>query len=140
MKTRSYGNNSPVKVACGVIFNDDGYVFVCRRKQEKSLGGHWEFPGGKVEEGESLQECLKRELLEELDMEVDVKDHLKTVLHDYGTFQIELVAFSCDFRRSSLVMTDHDKFEWVNVSALLVKNLAPADVPIAECLASIFDK
>lgn len=122
MKLIPYESDSPIKVTCGVIFNEDGNVFICRRKQEKSMGGYWEFPGGKVEEGESLQECLKRELLEELDMEVKVNQHLKTVLHDYDTFKIELVAFTCYFQRSSYLMTDHDKYEWVDVSAILEKN------------------
>lgn len=114
--------------------NNEGKVFVCRRKPEKSMGGFWEFPGGKVEEGESLEECLKRELVEELDMEVLVTSHFKTVIHDYGTFKVELISFLCEFEHSSYQLIDHDSYEWVQVSELLDKKLAPADVPIAECL------
>lgn len=119
-----------IKVTCGIIFNDEDKVFLCRRNPEKSMGGYWEFPGGKVEEGESYEECLKRELLEELDMDVRVKDHFITVKHDYGTFEIELIAFICHFQTSSFALMDHDRYEWVKVSNLLDKELAPADVPI----------
>ncbi|ELL9328548.1 (deoxy)nucleoside triphosphate pyrophosphohydrolase [Vibrio fluvialis] len=121
-----------LKVTCGIIFNDEGKVFICRRKPEKSQGGYWEFPGGKVEEGESLEECLRRELLEELDMDVQVKEHFKTVQHDYGTIQVELIAFTCQFIRSNYELVDHDRYEWIDINKLLEKMLAPADAPIAE--------
>ncbi len=127
---------TPIKVTCGIIMNNEGKVFVCRRKPEKSMGGFWEFPGGKVEEAESHEECLKRELLEELDMEVQVNEHFKTVFHDYDAFQIELISFLCKFQQSTYALTDHDLYEWVSTSELLEKQLAPADVPIAECLSS----
>ncbi|ELV8552502.1 (deoxy)nucleoside triphosphate pyrophosphohydrolase [Vibrio fluvialis] len=125
-----------LKVTCGIIFNDEGKVFICRRKPEKSQGGYWEFPGGKVEEGESLEECLRRELLEELDMDVQVIEHFKTVQHDYGTIHVELIAFTCQFLRSSYKLEDHDLTEWVDVFKICDKDLAPADLPIGKCLAS----
>ncbi len=123
-----------IKVTCGIIFNDEGKVFLCRRKPEKSQGGLWEFPGGKVEPGESYEDCLKRELLEELDLEVKVKEHFKTVQHDYETFQGELIAFTCHFVRCSYMMIDHDRYEWVGISDVVRKELAPADIPIAQIL------
>ncbi|MBT0094272.1 (deoxy)nucleoside triphosphate pyrophosphohydrolase [Vibrio alginolyticus] len=127
-----------IKVTCGIIFNDEDKVFLCRRKPEKSMGGYWEFPGGKVEEGESYEECLKRELFEELDMDVRVNDHFITVQHDYGTFEIELIAFICHFQTSSFVLMDHDRYGWVKISNLLDKELAPADVPIWNSLIARF--
>lgn len=120
-----------VKVVCGVIFQNDK-VFICRRKQGKALGGLWEFPGGKVEEGEEYRESLVRELDEELGMQVDVRDHFKTVVHAYEKLTIELIAFACAFRTATLNMTDHDAYEWVNPSELVNWNLAPADIPIAQ--------
>ncbi|GDY28262.1 DNA mismatch repair protein MutT [Agarivorans sp. Toyoura001] len=125
-----------IKVTCGIIFNDEGQVFICRRKPEKPMGGYWEFPGGKVEESESYEECLKRELLEELDMDVLVKEHFMTVLHNYGSFNIELISFLCDYQRSSYKLVDHDKFKWLDVNLLAKKRLAPADIAIAEKLDS----
>ncbi|WP_197086609.1 NUDIX domain-containing protein [Sphingobacterium sp. IITKGP-BTPF85] len=64
------------KVLCGLIIKDQ-QILICRRKPEKSLGGYWEFPGGKLEEGETYEECLAREIQEELDLRVTVKNHLK---------------------------------------------------------------
>ncbi len=114
--------------------NNEGKVFLCRRKPEKSQGGSWEFPNGKVEPGESYEDCLKRELLEELDMEVQVKEYFKTVLHDYENFQVELVAFTSLFIRASYTLVDHDQYVWIDVSMLSKMALAPADAPISLCL------
>jgi len=127
-------DKAPIKVVCGVILNDERKVFLCLRMKEKSMGGYWEFPGGKLENGESYKECLERELLEELDMRVKVEERLITVLHDYGSFKIELIAYYCCFQESSYEMTDHDQYEWVDIPSIFQKNLAPADIPIAECL------
>ncbi|MFM7683912.1 MAG: NUDIX domain-containing protein, partial [Bacteroidota bacterium] len=64
-----------IRVVCGVVF-DNEKVFICRRKQGKSLAGYWEFPGGKIEGSESFEQALKRELNEELEMEVVIKDFI----------------------------------------------------------------
>ncbi|ULQ55428.1 (deoxy)nucleoside triphosphate pyrophosphohydrolase [Flavihumibacter rivuli] len=120
-----------IKVVCGIIFNDNK-VFICRRKPEKALGGYWEFPGGKIEEGETNEISLCRELFEELGMKIEVKDYFITSHHDYGNFTIELIAYRCKFIGASFQLTDHDKFEWVSVSEITKWNLAPADIPIAK--------
>ncbi|MFA4977167.1 MAG: NUDIX domain-containing protein [Sphingobacterium sp.] len=69
-----------ITVVCGIIFKDD-LVLICRRKPEKSLGGYWEFPGGKVEDGESNEESLLRELIEELNLKVKIKQHFFDTVH-----------------------------------------------------------
>ncbi|MGB1518467.1 MAG: NUDIX domain-containing protein, partial [Crocinitomicaceae bacterium] len=65
-------NNSIITVICGIITNAEGKIFIARRKKDKSLGGKWEFPGGKIEKDETQEECLQRELNEELNMQVKV--------------------------------------------------------------------
>ena len=120
-----------IRVVCGIIFKDNR-VFICRRSPEKSLGGYWEFPGGKIEQGESNEEALSRELLEELGMKVDVKDYFGTNFHTYEKFTIELIAYKCNLIDANFQLTDHDSFEWVHIKDLSKWSLAPADIPIAK--------
>jgi len=119
------------KVVCGIIFKDD-LVLICRRKPEKSLGGYWEFPGGKVEGTESYEESLLRELIEELNLKVEIKEHFFDTVHDYDKVAIKLISFICETSGTVVASTDHDQLKWVKVIDLLNWKLAPADIPIAE--------
>ncbi|WP_367209128.1 (deoxy)nucleoside triphosphate pyrophosphohydrolase [Sphingobacterium sp. R2] len=119
------------KVVCGIIFKDD-LVLICRRKPEKSLGGYWEFPGGKVEDGESYEESLLRELIEELNLKVEIIEHFFDIVHHYDNGAIELISFICKTQSIATESTDHDLLEWVEVDDLLNWKLAPADIPIAK--------
>ncbi|WP_313182518.1 (deoxy)nucleoside triphosphate pyrophosphohydrolase [Sphingobacterium siyangense] len=120
-----------ITVVCGIIFKDD-LVLICRRKPEKSLGGYWEFPGGKVEDGESNEESLLRELIEELNLKVKIKQHFFDTVHQYDNGAIELISFICETENIASESTDHDQLEWVKISDLLNWKLAPADIPIAK--------
>ncbi|MDR3007186.1 MAG: (deoxy)nucleoside triphosphate pyrophosphohydrolase [Sphingobacterium sp.] len=126
-----------IKVVCGIIFKGD-LVLICRRKPEKSLGGYWEFPGGKVEGTESYEDSLTRELIEELNLEVEIKQHFFNTVHHYEKITIELISFICETENIATKSTDHDKLEWVEVSDLLNWKLAPADIPIAKELIEEF--
>ena len=125
-----------IKVVCGIIRRDQK-VFICRRKAQKDLGGYWEFPGGKVEDKESYEKALKRELIEELGMHVEILDHFKTVIYKYPDFTIELIAYNCNFIDATFTMTDHDAFEPVKLQELNNWKLAPADIPIANSLIEL---
>lgn len=124
-----------VSVVCGIIFKEDK-ILLCRRKTEKSLGGYWEFPGGKVEPNESETDALIRELKEELSIKVEIQKHFKTSHHKYERVQIELIAYLCKFIQTDFILTDHDDIKWVKKIELLSFNLAPADIPIAKALAA----
>ena len=124
-----------IEVACGIIYKDDE-VLICRRNKNKDLGGYWEFPGGKLESNESAEQALQRELTEELEMSVRVKTHFTTVIHNYGSFTIKLIAYKCDFIEASFKLIDHDKYEWSPIDKIMSKKIAPADIPIAEKLIS----
>ncbi|MNI15219.1 (deoxy)nucleoside triphosphate pyrophosphohydrolase [Sphingobacterium paramultivorum] len=126
-----------ITVVCGIIFKDD-LVLICRRKPEKSLGGYWEFPGGKVEDGESNEESLLRELIEELNLKVKIKQHFFDTVHQYDNGAIKLISFICETENIASESTDHDQLEWVKVSDLLDWKLAPADIPIAKKLIEEF--
>lgn len=125
-----------IKVVCGIIF-DNEKVFICRRKQGKSLAGYWEFPGGKIEGSESFEQALKRELHEELEMEVVIKDFIGKSKYNYDKFQIELFGYESQLINYNGKLTDHDSYEWIDISKLNEYNLAPADIPL---IAMIIDK
>lgn len=120
-----------IKVVCGIIFKGDK-VFICRRNPDKSLGGYWEFPGGKVEDGEQYENSLIRELDEELGMKVIIRAYFKSVVHTYEKFTIELISYKCDFQDANFKMRVHDRYEWTNVQDLNRWKLAPADIAIAK--------
>ncbi|MBD1433769.1 (deoxy)nucleoside triphosphate pyrophosphohydrolase [Sphingobacterium sp. DN00404] len=122
-----------IKVVCGIIYKDSR-VLICRRKVEKSLGGYWEFPGGKVEDFETNEDSLKRELLEELGLDVAIDYHFMDNTHQYDTGTIQLISFKCSTGQSEIKLVDHDRIEWVPTSTLLNWKLAPADIPIAKAL------
>jgi 8-oxo-dGTP diphosphatase len=126
-----------IKVVCGIIYQD-GKVFICRRRPGKHLEGYWEFPGGKIEPNEDGKDSLARELKEELDMEVQIRDYFATSNYSYESLTIELIAYHCDLVRYSSKLTDHDKFEWISPGDLLKWKLAPADIPLAKKLAKIY--
>jgi len=83
------------EVAAGVIRDDDGRLLIAQRLADDMLGGMWEFPGGRCEAGESLRECLRREIREELGLEIEIGERLTTVHHAYSHFRITLHAFHC---------------------------------------------
>src|SRR5512136_491120 len=90
--------SSPVPhkfIGVAVIWNGEGQILIDRRKQNGLLGGLWEFPGGKQEDGETVQACIRREILEELAIEVEVGEHLVNVEHAYTHFRVTLNVYHC---------------------------------------------
>lgn len=122
-----------LKVVCGIILNENK-ILIVRRRKEKSLGGYWEFPGGKIEASESDVEALCRELIEELGMKVENVKFFITSIHKYDSGTIELIAYTCKFIDATFDLVDHDAFEWIEISDLINWKLAPADIPIAHTL------
>lgn len=122
-----------IKVVCGIIYNDNK-VLICRRKIELSFGGYWEFPGGKIEKGESHETSLTRELMEELGMIVEIKEHFDTSIYNYGEITIELIAYKCVYIEAKFNLIDHDKIEWVYIKDLINWDFAPADISIVNHL------
>jgi len=123
----------PIKVVCGIIWKD-GKVFIARRKPNKSLAGFWEFPGGKLEEGEKAETALCRELEEELGMKIKISDFFGSKVHHYDTFSIELSAYTCEFLSASYQLTDHDEIAFVPINNLSNYQIAPADLFIVDLL------
>jgi 8-oxo-dGTP diphosphatase len=118
-------------VVCGLLENAEGQILLCQRPEGKSQAGLWEFPGGKVDAGESEEEALKRELLEELGCEVEVGLELTPVVHHYDGFSIRLIPFLVTCLNEPKAL-EHAAIEWVDVTRVRAYDLAPADVPIFE--------
>lgn len=124
---------TPTHVVAAVL-QKDRRVLIARRKEGKSMAGFWEFPGGKVEEGEDPKEALKRELQEEMDVLVTVGDFVGECVHDYPNFTIRLSAYACFTKDEILSSTDHDQIKWILPKEWSDYDLAPADIPIMKQL------
>ena len=115
-----------IEVAAGVVKNAEGRILICRRKGE--LEGLWEFPGGKREKGETFQQCLERELMEELELEVEAGDTLGSVLRRDGEKTIWLVFVSGTVKaESELALHVHGKATWVLPEEMGSYEFCPAD-------------
>lgn len=115
-----------IEVAAGVVKNAEGRILICRRKGD--LEGLWEFPGGKREKGETFQQCLERELMEELDLPVEAGDTLGSVLRRDGDRTIWLVFVSAEAKETAeLALHVHGKAAWVLPEEMAQYEFCPAD-------------
>jgi 8-oxo-dGTP diphosphatase len=121
-----------IEVAAGLILDEAGRLLACRRPEGKHLGGKWEFPGGKVEDGESPAGALVRELEEELGVAVDIGQALTPVVWDYGRGQIRLHPFVCRIVAGELHPHEHEEIRWCEKDDLGGLDWAAADVPVLE--------
>lgn len=122
----------------GAIIQRDGTVFAARRNPERSAGGLWEFPGGKVEPGESPEKALSRELHEELGIDVSVGPLVERSASEIDGMIIELSCYATTLRGPDPTFsTDHDSLLWVGLDRLHTLNWAPGDVPIIERLPQL---
>ena len=122
----------------GAVLVHDGRVFAAKRGPGKSMAGYWEFPGGKVEAGETPEDALARELREELKIDVTVGEFIVTATHEAGTAVIELSTYLCTIIEGVPVLTEHEEFRWLPVSELSDVEWAPADIPTVEFLQERF--
>jgi 8-oxo-dGTP diphosphatase len=125
------------KIVTAAILKKGQAVLLMRRAPDENLAGKWEFPGGKLEVGETPEICLKRELQEELDIEVKVGRHLCDSLYNYPAGSILLKAYFVDWLSGDILLRVHDKMQWVDSKDLLSFELAPADVEIAHKIQEV---
>ena len=118
----------------GAVISKDGKILAAQRKEESSLGGFWEFPGGKIEENETPKEALTREIKEELEAEIDIFDEICTVDHKYDFGIVRLTTFRCRMLSDSISLNDHQDTRWLSMRELRDVNWAPADIPTIEIL------
>ena len=128
-----------VRVVAAVIkaINENGepIIFATQRGYGDFKDG-WEFPGGKIEEGETPQEALKREIMEELDTEISVGELINTVEYDYPTFHLSMDCFWCEIVKGDLVLKEHEAAKWVTKEQLNTVEWLPADIKLVESIST----
>ncbi|GAB2969482.1 (deoxy)nucleoside triphosphate pyrophosphohydrolase [Nocardioides montaniterrae] len=127
--------SEPIQVVGAVIVRD-GLILCARRGPGGETGGLWEFPGGKLEPGETAQQALAREILEELGCAVAVGEHLTTTTHAYAGATVVLSTYHCTLGDGAPHATEHDELRWLAPADLGEVAWAPADVPAVELLHS----
>ena len=123
-----------IHVVAAVIcdsFNEKSKIFATARGYGDLKGG-WEFPGGKVEAGETPQEALKREIMEELDTEIFVGELIDTIEYDYPTFHLSMDCFWCEIVKGDLVLKEHEAARWLNKKSMDDVDWLPADITLIE--------
>ncbi|MBR3662909.1 MAG: (deoxy)nucleoside triphosphate pyrophosphohydrolase [Alphaproteobacteria bacterium] len=124
-------------VAAGLIMCD-GMILIGQRKHGKSLEYKWEFPGGKLEKGETLEQCLARELMEEMKLEIFVREPFVTSSYDYDFGTIVLHSFWATCKSQDVpVVLEHEQYKWVNPRDLRDYDFAPADLPIVDAIIGL---
>ena len=117
------------------ILESNGKILIAKRKSLDTLfGGFWEFPGGKIEEGETPEECMARELKEELEIEVEVGELITSNEHKYPHGIFELLANKVKHISGAFILNDHDEIKWITIDELSNFKFPPADAPIISYL------
>ena len=121
-----------INVTCAIIRNEDDEVLIVQRGEHTDHPLKWEFPGGKVHNDESEEECIIREIKEELSIDIVIYSRLQNVVHDYGHKQVRLIPFVCDTLDDLPVLSEHVDFKWIEADKLLSVDFSEADVFVAE--------
>ena len=123
-----------IKVVAAIIENENNEILCALRSPEMTLPNQWEFPGGKVEKGESLFEAIEREIKEELNCTVEAVDEFDENTHEYEKVIVNLIGIKCKLVEGTPVAREHSKLVYLKKENLNSLVWAPADVPIVENL------
>jgi len=124
-----------IQVVAAVLFLEGKVLCVQRAEHEKEyVSLKWEFPGGKVEAGEELEEALVREIREELSMDIEVSEFLITVEHTYPNFHLTMHVFKFVLNQGEITLNEHVALKWLSIVELHQLDWASADVPVVEVL------
>lgn len=101
-----------IEVVAGIIYKNNKFL-IAQRNLKKSQGGFWEFPGGKVEAGETCEEALKREIEEEFDADIEVKEYVGENIHHYPEKDIKLIFYKAELISEEIKLLEHEDFKWI---------------------------
>ncbi|UKT62795.1 8-oxo-dGTP diphosphatase MutT [Pedobacter mucosus] len=132
MEKLNHIKSKSILVACAIIKDDFGNILVAQRSANMTLPLKWEFPGGKVENGETYEQAIVREIREELSILITICDKLSVSTYRYPTFSITLIPFLCKIKEGEIKLTQHQTFCWLNSNNLLDLDWAEADIPVAQ--------
>jgi 8-oxo-dGTP diphosphatase len=122
-----------VKVTAAILAKDNK-IIIAKRGPDDRLANKWEFPGGKIEIHETPEQCLKREMKEEFDIDVSVGEYLGSSIYYYSHISIELMAYRTYWEDGEIHLNYHDEFKWISVEQLAEFDFAPADLAFVEKL------
>jgi 8-oxo-dGTP diphosphatase len=126
-----------IEVVAGIIFFKDQILCAQRPKNKLHyISEKFEFPGGKIEKGETEKEALQRELFEELSISIQIKSFYLTVVHEYPDFELTMHSFICEVETKELTLNEHIHLEWLKLNELQNLDWAAADIPIVDKLVS----
>ena len=118
-----------INVTCAIIFFDSK-ILVTQRSQKMKLPLKWEFPGGKLESAENEEDCIKREIKEEINIEIEIIKRLSPNIHDYGSFKINLIPFIARHISGDIQLLEHKDYKLLDSAELPKLDWAEADLPI----------
>lgn len=123
-----------INVVAAVIKDDNGKILITQRNLQKSQGGLWEFPGGKIEPNETRERAIIREIKEELDIDIQVESYLSEKVFNYPEKNINLIALECRKTNGDIKLLEHEDYKWVENTELEDFEFAPADMFIVKIL------
>ncbi|MBW2491105.1 MAG: (deoxy)nucleoside triphosphate pyrophosphohydrolase [Deltaproteobacteria bacterium] len=122
-----------VKVTAAILAKNNK-IIIAKRGFDDELANKWEFPGGKIEIDETPEQCLKREMKEEFDIDISVGEYLGSSIYHYDHLSIELLAYRTYWEGGEIDLKDHDDFKWISLEQLADFDFAPADLTFVEKL------
>ena len=122
-----------IQVVAGIIYKDRK-ILIAKRNLQKDQGGQWEFPGGKVEKGETNEEALKREIKEELDADIEVKEYVGENEFHYPEKDVKLIFYKAELISAKVKLLEHEDYKWIKIEEFSKYDFAEADKKVFEWL------
>lgn len=131
MKTDS---NKRVIEVVGAAIIHNGKLLAMQRSEKMTLPGLWEFPGGKIEKGESEKEALIREIQEELELDIEVEENITTTTYEYDFGIVKMSTYRAKMKSEHFVLKEHAQYRWLSPNEVMTIEWAPVDIPTAKLL------